>query len=343
MKPTTIVKSLEKYFNRYLLNDRGSSPRTMDTYRYAFIQFVEYMESVQGVRPDKLEITDINCMNLQSFLLWLEEEKHVSVSTRNQRLAAFKSFASFLKYDRPEYIAEAIQIQSIVPKKDFQKDISYVTPEGMNLLLSQVNQHTVTGRRDFVMLSLLYGTGMRVSELIGLRGADITLGSPSSLLVHGKGGKVRRITIVKHIVPIIKKYIEEYKCFQPCNIDRPIFRNHSGEMFTRQGVNVMLLKYAKKAREIHPELIPSDLSPHKIRHSTAMALVENGTDLIIIRDILGHSSVQTTEIYAKVSTTRQRAAIEASSKELVAHEDALWETDNNIKDWLRSMYKPKIM
>jgi integrase/recombinase XerD len=114
-------------------------------------------------------------------------------------------------------------------------------------------------------------------------------------------------------------------------------------MFTRQGINHLLTKYANKARTVNSSLIPKDCSPHKIRHSTAMAMVENGTDLIVIRDFLGHSSIQTTEIYARLSASRRIKAIEAASKEIVPPEDAIWVNNTSIKEWLKSMTNPKIM
>ena len=131
--------------------------------------------------------------------------------------------------------------------------------------------------------------------------------------------------------------------FKWLDLDDYIFKSHTGEKFTRQGINYMISKYAKKARNMAPALIPEDCSPHKIRHSSAMSLVEEGVDLITIRDLLGHSSVQTTEIYAKISAAKSRSAIEAASKEIVPKEDAIWETSSNIKEWLKGMTQKKIM
>lgn len=120
-------------------------------------------------------------------------------------------------------------------------------------------------------------------------------------------------------------------------------KSHTGGQFTRQGINYMISKYAKEARNKKPDLMPEDCSPHKIRHSSAMSLVEEGVDLITIRDLLGHTSVQTTEIYAKMSAAKRRSAIEAASKEIVPKEDALWETGSNIMEWLKGLTHNEIM
>lgn len=343
MKVTDFASALNRYFNDYLVNDRGSSPRTIETYRYSFIQLLEYLEERKGIRPEKIRINDISRDNILSFLLWLEESRKVSPATRNQRLATFRCFAAFLKYERPEYIEAATQIQGIKPKKSLKKDITYLKPEGMKLLLSQIEMTNIHGRRDYTMIYVMYTTGVRVSELISIRGCDISLSTPKTIIIHGKGRKVRHVPIVKQIAPILERYLKENKCLLPQKLEEYIFLNHSGEIFTRQGVNYMITKYAQMARNVDPSLIPKDCSPHKIRHSSAMALVEEGVDLIIIRDLLGHSSVQTTEIYAKVSSARQRRAIEAASKEIVPEEDALWENSTSIKDWLKGLSAHKIM
>ena len=343
MKVTDFASALNRYFNDYLVNDRGSSPRTIETYRYSFIQLLEYLEERKGIRPEKIRINDISRDNILSFLLWLEESRKVSPSTRNQRLATFRCFAAFLKYERPEYIEAATQIQGIKPKKSLKKDITYLKPEGMKLLLSQIEKTTISGRRDYTMINVMYTTGIRVSELISIRGCDISLSNPKTIIIHGKGRKVRHVPIVKQTTPILERYLNENKCLLPQRLEEYIFLNHSGEIFTRQGVNYMITKYARLARTLDPSLIPKDCSPHKIRHSSAMALVEEGVDLIIIRDLLGHSSVQTTEIYAKVSAARQRRAIEAAIKEIVPEEDALWENSTSIKDWLKGLSAHKVM
>jgi site-specific recombinase XerD len=213
----------------------------------------------------------------------------------------------------------------------------------MKLLLSQIETNTISGRRDYTMIYLMYTTGIRVSELISIRGCDISLSNPKTIIIHGKGRKVRHVPIVKQTAPILERYLKENKCLLPQRLNEYIFLNHSREIFTRQGVNFMITKYARLARSVDQSIIPPDCSPHKIRHSSAMALIEEGVDLIIIRDLLGHSSVQTTEIYAKASSARQRRAIEAASREIVPEESALWENSVSIKDWLKGLSAHKVM
>lgn len=343
MKRTDFANAVHRYFRDYLINDRGCSERTIETYRYAFIQFIDFMENNHRIKPEKIELKHIDHKHIQSFLSWLECERKVSEATRNQRLAAFKGFAAFLKYDYPECIDTAIQILNIKLKKSQPKEISYLKPEGIKLLLSQIDKASQAGRRDFTMFTLLYATGVRVSELIEIRGRDVSMSAPKHIVIYGKGGKIRHVPIIKHLSSVLEKHLEENYSMLPQNLDRYIFVNHSNEKFTRQGINHLLSKYAKLARKINSSLIPDDCSPHKIRHSMAMAMVENETDLIIIRDFLGHASVQTTEIYAKLSASRRMKVIEAASKEIVPPEEALWVRNTSLKEWLKYMTNPKVM
>ena len=205
--------------------------------------------------------------------------------------------------------------------------------------MEQVDTRKADGLRDYVMLLLLYSTGIRVSELIGIRVKDLSLHEPHTLLVHGKGKKSRYVPLMKDSIPIIQDYLKMMGYQSPEKLDEWLFINHMGRQFTRQGVNYIIKKYGAMARESSPDLIPDSLSPHKMRHTAAMELVDSGVDLIYIRDLLGHVSVKTTEIYAQTDAKLKRDAIEAASREIVPHEDAKWDSDDDLKSWLKSFNK----
>jgi len=175
--------------------------------------------------------------------------------------------------------------------------IPYLKTDGATLLMSKVGIDKMNGLRDYVILALMYTTGIRVSELIQIRVKDLSLHEPFTLLVHGKGQKGRYVPFMRSIVPHIQKYIAQKNYDRHEKLDEWLFKNHMNGPFTRQGINYLVAKYAKMAREDNPAIIPDDFSPHKIRHTTAMELVESGVDPIYIRDLLGHISVRTTEVY----------------------------------------------
>lgn len=340
MKRTDFAICLNKFLTDYLVNTRGSSAQTIDSYRYAFIYLLEYFSAKKGISADRICLSDLTYESITDFYKWLENEKGNSITTRNQRQSALNSFIRFLMYDRPEYLSEYQRLLGIPIKKAPQREISYLKTEGVKALMDQVplNQHN--GLRDYVMLMLLYTTGIRVSELIEIKVKDLSLVSPSTLLVHGKGKKSRFVPLLNETLPIIRQYVKSMKYDDHAKMNEWLFLNHMNEKLTRQGVCYMIRKYAAMAREKKPDLIPTDMSPHKMRHTAAMELVASGVDLIYIRDLLGHASVKTTEIYARTDSKLKREAIEAVSKEIVQKQEAKWENDTTLKEWLKTVCKP---
>ena len=338
MKNTDFAVHLSRYFTHYLPNERGSSPQTIESYRYAFILFLEYMENV-GIPSEKMTIANYTRNNIREFLGWLEDVRSNSPATRNYRLAAMKGFVHYLKYEFPDYLDEYQRILSIPLKKTKQPEISYMKTDGIELLVNQVDLNKKDGLRDYVILLLLYTTGIRVSELIRIRVKDLSLTEPYTMVIHGKGNKGRYVPLLKVAVPHIQKYLSVMKYDCEARYDEPLFKNHMGKPFTRQGINYLLKKYGRKARKIGTAYVPEDISPHKMRHTAAMELLTAGVDLMYIRDLLGHASVTTTEVYARTDAQLKRKAIEAASKELVPEEDAAWDHDMDLRNWLKGFNK----
>ncbi len=331
MKQTDFAICLNRFLTDFLVNKKGCSPKTIDSYRYAFIFLLDYYNEVIGIPADQMTISSLTYERLLGFLDWLQSERKSGIATRNQRQAAINSFIRFLMYEKPEFLNEYQKILGIPVKKAPQKEISYLKTDGVYALMEQVDTRKADGLRDYVMLMLLYSTGIRVK--------DLSLHEPRTLLVHGKGKKSRYVPLMKDSLPIIQDYLKMMGYQSPEKLDEWLFINHMGRQFTRQGVNYIIKKYGAMARESSPDLIPDSLSPHKMRHTAAMELVDSGVDLIYIRDLLGHVSVKTTEIYAKTDAKLKREAIEAASREIVPHEDAKWDSDDDLKSWLKSFNK----
>ncbi len=339
MKTTDFAVYLNKYFTQYMPNERGNSPQSIDSYRYAFILYLEYMESVKKISAERIVLSDFTRETVTGYLNWLGASRESSPSTRNQRLAALKGFVHYLKYEFPDYLVEYQRILGIPLKKTQRKEISYMKTDGVNLLVEQIDLTRTNGLRDYVILLILYTTGIRVTELINIRVKDISLTEPYTIRIHGKGNKGRYVPLMRTAVPHIKRYLETIGYDNEARYEETLFKNHMKTPFTRQGINYVLKKYGIKAKRINSELIPDDLSAHKMRHTTAMELVTSGVDLMYIRDLLGHSSVVTTEIYARTDAKLKRKAIEAASKEIVPPEDAQWENNNDLKTWLKNFNK----
>ena len=275
-----------------------------------------------------------------AFLNWLEDRGN-SISTRNQRQAAINSFIHFLKYEYPDYLNEYQRILAIPIKKAPKKEVSYVKEDGLQQIVNEIDTRKKNGMRDLVILLLFYSTAIRVSELIGIRVKDLSLSQPYTLLVRGKGQKSRYVPLMSNVVSQIYSYLDAMDYNHPEKMDEFLFLNHMGKPFTRQGINYLIRSYSDKARMKDPSKIPEDMSPHKLRHSAAMGLVDSGVDLIYIRDLLGHVSVKTTEVYAKADAKLKREAIEAASKEIVPKEESQWDNNADLKLWLKSFNKSR--
>lgn len=270
------------------------------------------------------------------FLSWLERERCCCAATRNVRLAALHSFFKYLQYQNPENLAEWQRILSIPVKRTEKPAISYLSVEGIRLLLEGPDQSTRNGRRDLALLSLMYDSGARVQEIIDLTPSMVRLDPPCTVKLIGKGNKARIVPLLEQQVQFLKIYMTEHKLLEPFANMYPLFCNSRKEKLTRAGVNYILTKYADRAREKEPSLIPEKLSCHCIRHSKAMHLLQAGVNLVYIRDILGHSSVQVTEIYARTDSHQKREAIEKAYSDVSPKEAPPWLTNDNLLSWLKS-------
>jgi integrase/recombinase XerD len=336
MKPTDFSKYLTDFLTRYMPNERGSSSNTIAAYRDTFVLFITFMEKCRNITAEKLYLKSISKESIVAFLDWLQMERKCSDTSRNLRLAALHSFFRYVQYQNPENLYEYQNILSIKLKKAKNVALNYLTIEGIRLLLEQPDTTTEKGRRDLALLSLMYDTGSRVQEIIDLTSSAIRLDKPYTIRITGKGNKTRIVPLLDEQVKILKCYLDEHSLLKSQSRLSPLFTNSRKEKLTRPGVTHILLKYAAKAREINPVLIPERLSCHSLRHSKAMHLLQAGVNLVYIRDILGHVSVQTTEIYARADSRQKREAIEKAYIDVSPNEMPVWENDKNLLGWLKS-------
>jgi site-specific recombinase XerD len=336
MKPTDFSKYLTDFLMKYLINEQGASQNTIKSYRDTFVQFISYMEMVKGVKVQKLTLSSITHESVLSFLDWIQTNKKCSITTRNNRLAAIHSFFRYVQYHFPDNLYEFQRILSIKIKKHTKKHINFLTLDGIRLLLSQPNTSSPKGRRDLALLSLMYDTGARVQEIADISVNDIHLETPYTVRITGKGRKVRIVPLVEEQTKILRNYMMESELLLPQNRQNPLFFNNWNEPLTRGGISHILLKYVCKARECDSSLIPDNISCHSLRHSKAMHLLQAGVNLVYIRDILGHVSIQTTEVYARADSKLKREAIEKAYSDVTPKIKPVWENNHNLLDWLKS-------
>ena len=294
------------------------------------------MEIQRKKKASKIELRDITKENVVAFLDWLQSHRRCSVATRNVRLAALHSFFRFLQYQIPENLSEWQKILSIKEKKSQKETISYLSVDGIKLLLEQPNRATPKGRRDLVMLALMYDCAARVQEIIDLKPLSIRLNKPFTIKIIGKGNKARIVPLMEEEIEHVHSYMKENGLMEIHRKQEPLFYNSRNDKLTRAGVNCILLKYATMARVKNPGLIPDKISCHSLRHSKAMHLLQAGVHLVYIRDFLGHESVQTTEIYARVDSKQKREAIEKAFAQIIKKEKPLWMKNDNLLQWLKN-------
>jgi len=324
---------ITKYFGEYLPHQKGVSQNTLKSYRDTFIQLIEFVGSHYGINCNKLEIEDLSEERIQCFLDYIEQTRHVSISTKNQRLATIHSFYKYLQKQDFSYYQHCNEVLRIEFKRINSPVMHYMSIEEVKLLLSSPDIHNRKEFRDLTIMALLYETGCRVQELIDLCLKNITFGSCPTVLLTGKGNKSRLIPIGKDMVKILRKYISDNNIIEPCDI---LFKNKQNFKLTRVGVQYIINKYIMRCRTLNNQFFRTRVTNHSFRHSKAMHLLEAGVNLMYIRDFLGHTSVTTTEVYAKINPEIKRKVITQHSVELKAKTVYDKNDKNDLLKWLKN-------
>jgi len=339
---TDFAKYLTKFFTEYLVGERGASSNTIRSYSDTFTLVLTYMDKIRHIAADRLAFNHFYRETVLDFLDWLQKERKCANSTRNQRLAALHSFFKYMQYEDVKQLERWQNILSIrVKRHEKRSSVNYLTVEGIKFILDQIPVNTKEGRRNLALLALLYDSGARVHELIDLSPSSLNLNKPCYVTLWGKGNKKRIVPLQNEQVNLLMSYMKENHLDNPAYNQRPLFANNRGEKLTNSGVTYILKLYANNARILRPELIDEKISPHTLRHSKAMHLLQSGVNLVYIRDILGHVSIQTTEIYARADSKQKREALEAAYIDIIpvhANEGS-WEKDSKLREWLKNFAK----
>lgn len=337
MKQTAFAKYLTLFMITYLVGERGYSRHTVSAYRDTITLLLVFMRDVHGIKADRLEFGDISAERITEFLNWLEQHRHCGISTRNARLAALHSFFRFLVYKYPDLINNWQAILALRVKKCASPDVVYLTADGVKLLLAQPDTTKKKGRRDQMLMSLMFECAGRVQEIVDLVPARVNFGKPALLTIKGKGNKTRLVPLTEKLTAILKRYMHENGLLRDQATDYPLFGNGRGDKLTRMGITAIIRKYSAMARATNPSLIPPGISPHSLRHSKAMLLQQSEVNIVAIRDFLGHASVTTTEIYARIDNQQKREALEKTSLVPESSKDPIWQSNKGLLNWLESL------
>lgn len=317
------------YFKEYLPKVKSYSSNTIKSYKETIIQLIDYFEKN---KVDYSNIQNIDYDVINSFLLYLESKNNLSISSRNQRLSAIHSLFKYIQKRELSYFDKCSQILSIEYKKTPVTIVSYMSMDEIRILLSIPNIKNNNEFKHLMILTLLYETGARVSELINIKLEDINFIN-KYVILHGKGNKIRTVPISKDVLNILNNFI---KRFNITNKNSYLLGSKYSDKISRFGVQHVIDIYIKKAKEMYPHYYVKKITPHSFRHSKAMHLLEAGVNLIYIRDILGHKSITTTEIYAKTNPEIKRKAIEENSQFIHVHDKYSNDTKQNLLNWLKN-------
>ena len=332
---TDFAVALRRFLTSYLAGLRGCSPSTIASYRDTFKLLIAWFRDEQSVPPARLALDHLDAGAVTAFLGWLQDSRHNSVSTRNQRLAAISSFATWMQTEDPARMACWQDIIAIPVKKQDRPAVSHLTVEPGPPPARPARPVHPPGpaRRDPARHALRHrGEG---PELADLAVRDIRLQRPAMASLTGKGRKTRHVPLDGSTITLLAAYLKEHRLDQPGHDDHPVFYGQHRARLSRGGIAWIIREYQAQTRD--PLLAGASISPHILRHSKAMHLYEAGVPLPYIRDILGHADLSTTEIYARASTEAKRKALEAAYQGIVTSDLPEWNQDAGLLDWLTNL------
>ncbi len=305
---TPFAPLLERFFLDRLLRQRGARPNTIVAYRDTFRLLLDFVKEQFGKVPWKLDLSDLDAPVIGAFLVHLEQDRHNSARTRNARLAALRSFFRYASQQAPEHSGLIQRVLSISLKRLDRALVCFLDAVEIQALLSAPDRTTWVGRRDHALLVLAIQTGLRVSELTGLRWLDIEFAERavgSSVRCLGKGRKERATPLTTKTTAVLRVWRRE----QSPEPEQPVFPNRRGERLSSDAVERLVARHTATARLDCPSLATKRVTPHVLRHSCAMQLLQAGVDTSTIALLLGHEGVVTTQIYLHADLALKERAL----------------------------------
>ena len=302
---TPLGPILQRYFCEYLVSQRDLSQNTIASYRDTFRLLLEFLKRRYHIQPDRVCVEDLDAPRALAFLDDLERRRGNSVRSRNVRRAALRCFLRYAVAAEPQLLSVAQRVLAIPAKRFERASVGYLTREQMQAILDSPDVATFSGRRDRILLLLLYNTGARASELAGLQIQDVSLVSRVAVHIRGKGRKNRSMPLWQKTARLLRSWLQELDGVS----GSPLLPNARGHRMTRSGIAQRLQYTVQRAVSGEPSLRSLRISPHLIRHTTAMHLLQSGVDLSVIAMWLGHESTQTTHQYLDADLESKKRAL----------------------------------
>jgi integrase/recombinase XerD len=288
-----LAPTLQAFFTDRLITQKDASPRTVAAYRDTLRLLLGFVQQQTGKQPCELDLADLDAPLIGAFLNHLEQERGNSARTRNARLAAIHSFCRYAALRHPEHAATIARVIEIPSKRYERNNVSYLAKDEIDALIATPDRTTWRGRRDHALLLTAISTGLRVSELVALRVADVSLSTGPHIRVWGKGRKERTTPLKAETVAVLREWLHE----RQGEAGDPVFPTRQGRPLSQDAVSKLLAKHTAQAATRCPSLAAKRVSPHVLRHTNAMLLQAERVDIATIALWLGHESIKTTYIY----------------------------------------------
>ena len=333
MKAASVSYWLHTFFHEWLTQQCNLSHHTIMSYRDTWRLFLRFVAKRKKGSVSDLEIADLGAEVVLAFLRYSEEERKVTIGTRNCRLAALRSFFRFVADREPLVALQCTEIQRIPTKKSLQRVPNCLDADEVTAILSQPDRSTLEGQRDHVLLALLYNTGARIQEALDLCPQAVRFRSPAQVKLIGKRRKERVCPLWPETVSLLTALLKR----QPRQDNEPIFVNRYGRPLSAAGVRFKLGHYVQRAAEKLPALKRKRVSPHIFRHTMGCALVAAGVDITVIRNWLGHTRLDTTDLYARANLETKRKALDQVDISTRPARPPRWKRDPTLLSWLDSL------
>jgi integrase/recombinase XerD len=304
---TPIAPLITNFLRDYMPHQRGYSPQTCETYAISFKLLLEYAATRTATRPSRLSVEQLDAPLIIDFLAHIERERGNGAATRNLRLAAIRAFMRYVEHHVPSALEQVGRIDAIPVKRHDQKLIRHLTMEEMRAILNAPDLTTRLGVRDRAMMHLCFAGGLRVSELVGVLQENITLGRTPSVMVRGKGHKERCLPLWKETTRDLRAWLS----VRGATRTPELFMNAEGAAMTRAGFEYVLDKHVRAAAETCPSLAARTISPHQLRRSCAVIMLQATRDIRKVALWLGHADIRTTEVYLRMDPSEKLEAVEA--------------------------------
>ncbi|SEF39663.1 Site-specific recombinase XerD [Eubacterium ruminantium] len=336
-KNDSFIDHLERYFNSYLPTAKGLSKATIVSYKTTFRLLMEYLYTVDNITSDSISFDTLDDKRITDFLNWLETERKCGIATRNQRLSAIAAFSIYVQNRDLTAAKFRNNVLKVPKKKAPRQGRSSFTREEIKILLSLPVSGTEIGSRDKTLLCFMYASGTRAQEVCDLMVGDIQFyPDRASINIHGKGQKMRRIGIPMEAASILHKYIEHRGILDEA--DRHVFSSQTHEKMSVSCIEEIYAKYIAKAKLQYPDMFRDNYTPHSMRHTTATHMLDAGVPIIVVKNFLGHVSLQTTQIYTEITQDTMNRQLKSWNDKWFLKDDGNGRQDSAnkiIPDFLR--------